>query len=35
MTMQLAFDFRLAWSEAKLIFPFVSRGICAEGSAHS
>ncbi|KAL5504340.1 hypothetical protein ACEPAH_8414 [Sanghuangporus vaninii] len=30
MTMQLAFDFRLAWNGAKLIFPFVTRGICAE-----
>ncbi|KAL5526364.1 hypothetical protein ACEPAF_8087 [Sanghuangporus sanghuang] len=30
MTMQLAFDFRLVWNGAKLIFPFVTRGICAE-----
>ncbi|KAH8112749.1 peroxisomal enoyl-CoA-hydratase [Phellopilus nigrolimitatus] len=30
MTMQLPFDFRVVWKEAKLVFPFVSRGICAE-----
>lgn len=31
--MQLPFDFRFAWAEAKLVIPFVSRGICAEGTS--
>lgn len=29
--MQLPFDFRLVWAGAKLTFPFVRRGIAAEG----
>ena len=29
--LQLPFDFRFAWSGAKLTFPFVRRGIVPEG----
>lgn len=29
---QLPFDFRFVWSGAKLTFPFVRRGIPAEGA---
>lgn len=29
--LQLPFDFRFVWSGAKLTFPFVRRGIVAEG----
>ena|ERR1700761_1798868 len=30
MTLQLSFDFRFAWADAKLSFPFVQRGITPE-----
>lgn len=30
--LQLPFDFRFVWSEAKLVFPFVRRGINPEGA---
>jgi len=30
--MQLPFDFRFAWADAKLTFPFVRRGIVPEGA---
>ncbi|KAJ6507981.1 peroxisomal enoyl-CoA-hydratase [Mycena vitilis] len=32
-TMQLPFDFRFAWAGAKLIFPFVRRGIVPEATS--
>jgi hypothetical protein len=30
---QLPFDFRFVWAGAKLVFPFVRRGISPEGGA--